>query len=423
MIAQDAAGSQQGAQLVRLVVAEVESLWGQLMTAPNGEAAEEMALAWSRKVGRQVLERALQARVEQVQSQAQRDCECTGRRHVHSRRPRTVLTLLGPVRVVREYLRCQDCGARTFPADEWLGWENGLSPRLEEAVAWQAAAMPYREALRGLHKLCGVELSLAAAHKLAGRWGGAELTPQPYAQRVKGRLVVEIDGAQAHVEGAWHEIKVATFMGWWRGEPQAVSYIADWLPAEQFAEPLWREALARGAPTARAVAVVADGAPWIWDTANTVLSRPVEILDWYHACEHLWEAGRVVHGQESPETTELVKRWKAALRRGHSEGLEEELRELEHTVRDPDEVLRKTANYLATHQARVRYPQFRAAGWPIGSGVVEGGCNNVIDLRFKRKSTRWKKPGMGAILHLRLDILNHRWENRCDHLRSARHPH
>jgi len=131
----------------------------------------------------------------------------------------------------------------------------------------------------------------------------------------------------------------------------------------------------------------------------------------------------MVHGQEWPETTELVKRWKAELRRGHSEGLQEELRELEHTVRDPDEVLRKTANYQATHQTRLRYPQFRAAGWPIGSGVVEGGTKHVIDVRFKRKSTRWKKPGMRAVLHLRLDILNDRWENRCDHLRSARHPH
>lgn len=65
---------------------------------------------------------------------------------------------------------------------------------------------------------------------------------------------------------------------------------------------------------------------------------------------------------------------------------------------------------------------FRGAGWPIGSGVVEGGCKNVIDLRFKRKSARWKTPGLRAILHLRLDILNDRWGTRCDHLRSPSHP-
>ena len=153
-----------------------------------------------------------------------------------------------------------------------------------------------------------------------------------------------------------------------------------------------------------------------------MLSRPTEILDWYHAAEHLWQAGRVVHGEGTPETSALVERWKSRLWEGYSEPLEEELRELARTTPDCDQTLRKTADYLATHQARLRYPLFRAAGWPVGSGVVEGGCKHVIDLRFKRKSTRWTKEGARAVLHLRLDILNHRWENRCDHLRSVSYP-
>ena len=180
--------------------------------------------------------------------------------------------------------------------------------------------------------------------------------------------------------------------------------------------------MARGAPTAKAVAAIGDGAPWIWELATTVLSRPTEILDWYHAAEHLWQAGRVVHGEGTPETSALVERWKSRLWEGYSEPLEEELRELARTTPDCDQTLRETADYLATHQARLRYPLFRAAGWPVGSGVVEGGCKHVIDLRFKRKSTRWTKEGARAVLHLRLDILNHRWENRCDHLRSVSYP-
>lgn len=419
MIAQDAAGSQQVKQLGQLLVAEIEWLWGELMAAPSGEAAEQLTLEWSRRVGRQVLGAALQAQVEKVEAQAERECPCGARQRVHSRQPRTVLTLLGTARVKRRYLRCTRCGQHRIPADAWLGWQHGFSHLLEEAVAWQAAAMPYRAALKGLHKLCGVELSLAAAEQIAARWGTAQLTAEPYAQRVKGRLVVEIDGTMAHVDGAWHEIKLATCMDWRRGKPGKVSYVADWLSAEQFAEPLWREALARGAPAATAVAVVADGAPWIWELAGTVLSRPTEILDFYHACEHLWQAGRVVHGEGTAETAALVGRWKGELRHGHCEGLEEELRELASTVGDPDQVLRKTANYLQTHQARMRYPLFRAAGWPIGSGVVEGGCGHVVGLRFKRKSTRWKAPGLRAILHLRLDLLNDRWENRCEYLRLS----
>jgi len=186
------------------VLQEVRQLCNALAAAPSGEAAERMAVEWSRALGRRVLQAGLQARVEQVQGQAQREWECGHRRHIHSHRRRTVLTLLGPVQVARAYLRCEGCGAWSFPADEWLGWQEGFSHLLQEAVAWQAAAMPYREALKGLRRLCGVELSLAAAQKIAARWGAATLTPPGYAERVKGRLVVEIDGTHAHVEGAGH---------------------------------------------------------------------------------------------------------------------------------------------------------------------------------------------------------------------------
>jgi hypothetical protein len=419
MIAQTTAGSQLLGELRQLVLQELRELCSGMAEASSGEAAEQLALEWSRRMGRKVLEVGLQARVEAVQAQAERGCECGARRHIHSHRPRTVLTLLGSVGVVREYLHCQGCGERSLPADEWLGWRNGFSRRLEEAVAWQAAEMPYRPALEGLRRFCGVELSLSAAQQIAARWGVAQLSPQPYAERVPGRLVAEIDGTQAHVDGAWHEIKLGSYMEWRRGKPGKVTYVADWLNAQAFAQPLWQEALVRGAPTAKAVAVVADGAPWIWDTAATLLPRSTEILDWYHACEHLWEAGRSVHGMDSPETTALVERWKRELRRGHSEGLEEELRQLSGTIGDAEGVLRRTANYLETHQARLRYPLFRQAQWPIGSGVVEGGAKHVIGARFKRKSARWKTPGFRAILHLRLDILNDRWEQRCELLLAA----
>jgi len=406
--------------LEQLVVEEVRALWGPLLAAESGEAAEEMVLRWSRRVGGRVLEAGLQARLEAEQG---RRCECGGREHVHSRRPRTALTLLGPVRVVRAYLRCRRCGARRSEGEAWLGWRGTFSRRLEEAVAWEAADKPYRAALQGLRKQCGVELSLAGAQGIVARWGARELPAAPYAERVPGALVVEIDGTTAHLEEGWREVKVATCFSWDRkgpdAEPQAQTCVADWRPAAEFAQPLWQEALARGAPTAAAVAVVADGAPWIWELAHLLFPRATQILDYYHACEHVCAAAAVVHGEGSEAAHELAARWKDELWQGRSEGLQEELRELAHTARDPEGVLRKTAAYLSTHQARLRYPQFRAAGWPIASGVVEGACKDLIDLRFKRKSTRWTKAGARAVLRLRLDRRNHRWEQRVQHMRLA----
>ena len=416
MIAQQAVGSE---QLARWVMQEVGLLWSALREAESGESTEEAVVAWSRRVGRRVLELGIQARLEEVEGQAERECSCGGRQQVHSRQPRTGLTALGAVRVQRRYLRCPRCGTGRRPADGWLGWKHGFSRRVEEAVAWSAAALPYRPALEGLRRFCGIELSLSAAQEIVARCGEKRLELDPYAERVSGRLGVEIDGAMAHIDGDWHEVKLGSFFAWRAGKAETISYVADWLTSDQFRTPLWEEAVIRGAPKARKVAVLADGAAWIWETSGLLFPGATEILDWYHACEHLWEAGRVIHGEGKPETQALVQHWKGDLYQGYSEGLEQELRELAAAKRDPEETLRKTADYLNRHQARLRYPHFRQAGWPIGSGIAEGGVKHVIDLRFKRKSARWKSPGFRSVLHLRLDILNSRWEERWDSLRKA----
>ena len=86
---------------------------------------------------------------------------------------------------------------------------------------------------------------------------------------------------------------------------------------------------------------------------------------------------------------------------------------------DKDHTLRRCADYLKTHQHRLRYHLFRAAGWPIGSGVVEGACKHVVGMRFKRQSTRWTKAGARQVLHLRLDRLSHRWDARTKLIRKA----
>ena len=418
MIAQDADGRE---KLEQLVVEEVRKLWGELMATAGGDAAEARVLAWSRSLGRQVLAAGVQARVEAVQRQADRRCVCGGKQQLHSHRPRLVVTMLGPVRVKRQYLRCPRCGARVFPADAWLGWKGDFSWRVQEAVAWECASLPYREVVKSLEKLAGVAISVDAAETIARQWGEQELDLVCYQARVSKELVIEIDGTKAHLEDGWREIKVGACFSWDCEQPDkdpaAVTYTADWKSAEQFRETLWQEALARGVMTARAVAVIGDGAPWVWEMADHLFPYATQILDWYHLTEHLWTAAKVVHGEGTPETAALAKQWKTEVWEGRSEGVEEHLREFVAAGKDDnDSTLRKCADYLQTHQARLRYHLFRAAGWPIGSGVVEGACKHVVGLRFKRQSTRWTRAGARAVLHLRLDRLSGRWQQRYDHI-------
>jgi hypothetical protein len=404
------------------ILEEFEGVWEGMLGAKEAGEAEQQVQAWARQVGRQVLEAGLQAVIARRERTSPECCGAPMERHARERRE--VLTLLGPVRIWRRYLRCEQCRRHQRPTDEWLGWRGGFSRAVEEVVAWECAALPYRVALESVEKLAGVELSLKAAQGIVAHWGRTRLALAPYAERVEQDLVVEIDGTSAFVGGRWREVKLGAFFGWDRQaedpQPRARSYVASWEKAAEFGDTLWQEALVRGAPRVEASAVLGDGAAWVWELASLLFPRAVQILDWYHLSEHLWEAARVVHGEGTEPTTRLAKRWETEVWEGHSEGVEEHLREFVGQGRDDrKETLRRCADYLQTHQHRLRYPQFRAAGWPVGSGVVEAGCKQVVGMRLKRKSTRWCEPGAAAVLHLRVDRLSGRWSQRCAQLRAA----
>jgi len=77
--------------------------------------------------------------------------------------------------------------------------------------------------------------------------------------------------------------------------------------ADQFRKTLWQEALARYVTTAKSVAVIGDGTAWVWAMASHLFPYGVQMVDWYHLTEHLWEAAGVVHGEETPETAALLE--------------------------------------------------------------------------------------------------------------------
>jgi hypothetical protein len=420
MIAQ---GQQEWEQLARRLAGELEQLWQGLDKMETGDALEQAVQAWGRGMCRQVMQVLTQEALQRRDEQGSPAC-CGRAMDNHSRQWRTVKTLLGDVRVRRHYFRCLSCDRSLFPADAWLGWKGGFSFGVQELAAWECAALPYREAVASLEKLAGLSVSKHAAEDIAGRWGKEELTPPPYAQRVEKELVIQIDGTIAHLLEGWKEIKVGACFSWDCDQPdkdpEAVSYCADWETAEQFRQTLWQEALARGVSRARSLAVIADGAPWIWDLVSEIFPYATQILDWYHLTEHLGTAAKVIHGERTPETTALLEGWKTEVWEGRSEGVEEHLRDFVGEGKDDkDNTLRKCADYLQTHQARLRYHLFRAAGWPTGSGVVEGACKHLVGMRFKRKSTRWSREGARAVLHLRLDRLSNRWQSRIAHMRQA----
>lgn len=233
-------------------------------------------------------------------------------------------------------------------------------------------------------------------------------------------MAVAMDGCMINVRGeGWKEVKtvaisaVETRAG--EGDELEVrlertSYRAGLWDAASFANQQWAEGCRRGLEKARRVICVSDGAAWIWAiVAMCYVPRCVEILDWWHAVQKLWELAFTLLGQDNDQSQAWVKQQKAWLWAGHLRHIWRELRLLCPRGEVIPDKVRQGIGYLFRHRWRMRYPEFRHTGCPIGSGSVESACKVVVQERLKQAGMRWSRAGAQAMLALRSVFLSDRW--------------
>ncbi len=185
--------------------------------------------------------------------------------------------------------------------------------------------------------------------------------------------------------------------------------------AEEFGFRIYSEAWRRGWEWATAKIVIGDGAVWIWNLADQHFPGAIQIVDLYHARQHLWNIAAQLHPHDPAAKKLCMVPMKDLLDEGDIEPLVARLREiaLEHAVAHPDlaEEVLKEAEYFATNTNRMRYPEFRQKGFFVGSGVIEAGCKCVVGARLKRSGMFWTVRGANAIIALRCCRLNGRFED------------
>ena len=179
------------------------------------------------------------------------------------------------------------------------------------------------------------------------------------------------------------------------------------------------EAWKRGSSRALKKVVLGDGAEWIWNLANQHFPGAVQIVDLFHARQHLWELVRKLYPNDEREQKRWLRVQQKRLDKGKIEKLVLAFKSIQTRNPEVAEKLRTETEYFQTNAERMRYPKFRKQHLFVGSGVIEAGCKTVIGSRLKRSGMFWTVRGANAILALRCCQLNGRFEDYWEARRAA----
>ena len=192
------------------------------------------------------------------------------------------------------------------------------------------------------------------------------------------------------------------------------SYQAGLWDADTMARHQYAEGLRRGLERCAHLSSVNDGAEWIQRITQTNFSHAVQIVDWSHGSGRLWDVGKAVLGEGKAETKGWVEARLDKLWAGEVSRVVTALEGLAPTAEEVAEQVRQAAGYFRNQTPRMRYAEFRAAGYPIGSGTVESAASTVVHHRMRRPGQGWKRDNAQAMLaglsELHSDRFDHAWQ-------------
>jgi hypothetical protein len=195
-----------------------------------------------------------------------------------------------------------------------------------------------------------------------------------------------------------------------RGEvcTQHLSYFSRLSDATRFEEAALLETHRRGLERASEVCAVQDGAEWLQGLTDYHRADAVRILDFAHASEYINDIGQAVQAAGG----RLPARWfQSVLHRLKHQGPARVLRHVNWlAARYPSPTLQEKVTYLQKREAHMQYPTYQAAGWPIGTGLVESANKLVVEARLKGAGMRWGRQNVNLMLVLRNAVCNREWK-------------
>ncbi len=328
-----------------------------------------------------------------------------------------------------------------FPLNDQLEVVDGRwSADVARQSVWLSGLVPFEQAEAILQEIGQVNISRSSIWRRTQVWGAkfkaleeserakANVLPekwQPPSREVEPdrRMGVAMDGMMVHVrKEGWKELKVGAVFDIevrlgkdeHTREPVQMahavhnSYMAHLGGPEVFGEMIFAEARRRNWEQTQDTQVVADGAVWIWNQADLHFGQSRQLVDWYHANEHLAAAAKLFKGEGTPAFQFWFNSRETALYQGHAERIACELEQAANDLPNVADGLRREAGYFREHQHRMNYLEMREEEYVIGSGMIEGGAKQY-QARLCGPGMRWRRQPLEKLVPIRTAILSGRF--------------
>lgn len=377
------------------------------LTGTIDSAADEEIF---RRAGYQAIATALAQRWEAADGPVIMQCTGCGKtmKPIGARK-KDVQTVCGTAEIKRRKYYCRKCERTIAPLDQRLGIdETGITPGVMRILCRAALELPYSKSESLLRDILGFRPCSAREIERIANKHGEKLEKQICAEPVSDatatrnsksrKYFLMIDGAMipglpdpVEHKLAWHDVKLA--VGIDPTDVQMPFYVAGREDVDRFGKRLWHHLQSHGLDVINFLLISGDGAHWIWTLADLLFPRVPQLLDFYHAAEHIYATAKLIF----PES-QAQKWWHARLAQLKAGDMVHFFQALKRLAKQHPAALsqnndspEKLLDYFASNESRLDYPWAIRNKLPIGTGAVESACRHISQQRLKQSEMRWSR--------------------------------
>ncbi len=385
-------------------------------------------------------------------------CECGGQLHYQRMREAKIISVFGKTGYTRAYYAGCTCKKGKAPLDNEFGLTPGaVTAGLATLLALAGIENSYDESPKWLQPFLLFDVSENTVRAETEQMGRLQHEQEKVwieqsqqesylqgRQREPGKIPTQLygsmDAAKVRIEPRpkkgeekeehenWRDMKVLCWF-----EPEIVSpaqqtkrhkkkvereqpalraknkqYFCDIIEADEFGNLLWATGCKVNADFCPDLIFLGDGALWIWNLVDKYYSQARQIVDWYHAEEHLEKVAASAFAEASEKIVWLAKTTQTLW-----DGQVEDVILACSALSKSSPVAAQAVTYFTNNCERMRYDQFRAAGYMIGSGTIESACKQIVSQRLKLPGAQWNVDGAIETAKARAAWLSDQWHSLC----------